>query len=604
MNAYRPIPAPPRPAPRRAAPHRTPFKSTAALVLGVLVLLVTPYSLILPKVAVRGAVLDEGGRPVAGARIRSETSGAMTAGDGTFAMERVGLLGAVRVEADGYESASARVWPAREVRVGLTPRTFSLTVRDAETGDVVPEAQVKADPAHARRFEPGRFEIGPARSDTAVAIRAPGYAESIVAYAGEARADARLQRRYAGTLADAASGKPIANGFVSFEGGWGMSGPDGAFDLPSRPAGPVRVLAPGYRRAEVDFNADPTLAIRLQPFAVKALYLSFYGVGHQGLRGNALELAEKTEVNALVIDVKGDRGWIAYQSDVPLAEQIGANDEHTIPNVDELLATLKQRGIYTIARIVAFKDDKLARNGARAGVDVAIKDAGTGQPWIDGEGLGWVDPFRPEVWEYNIALAREAARKGFDEIQFDYIRFPTDPSRETTMGAARYSKPISEASRIEAVTTFLRQAREEVRRAGAFLGVDVFGYVTLDADDIGIGQQLEAVAEVVDYVCPMVYPSAYSAGLVGKIGYPQVVSRPYDVVYESMKRARERAAGRGAVMRPWLQYFDDYPWETKKAYNAAEIAAQRKGAADAGSIGWMMWDPSNRYSRGGFAPKS
>ena len=109
---------------------------------------------------------------------------------------------------------------------------------------------------------------------------------------------------------------------------------------------------------------------------------------------------------------------------------------------------------------------------------------------------------------------------------------------------------------------------------------------------------------MVDYLCPMVYPSAYSAGLPGIMGYPHVVSRPYEVVFESMKRARERVEGRRAVLRPWLQYFDDYPWETRKPYNAAEIGAQRKAAADAGSVGWMMWDPSNKYARGGFAPKN
>jgi hypothetical protein len=362
-------------------------------------------------------------------------------------------------------------------------------------------------------------------------------------------------------------------------------------------------MAPGYRRTDVELGRGLPLAIALEPFAVKGVYLTYYAVGDRGLRGNALDLAEKTDVNALVIDVKGDRGLLAYRSSVPLAEKIGANDAPTVPNIDELMASLKQRNIYTIARIVAFKDDKLAHNGPRAGLDVAIKDGRTGQPWTDGEDLAWVDPFRPEVWEYNIALAREAAEKGFDEVQFDYVRFPTDAARGGSVGAATYSRFETETNRVNAITTFLGQARGELRARGAFLGADVFGYVTWNEDDTGIGQQLEELAEVVDYVCPMVYPSTYTAGLPGLMNYPQVVARPYDVIFQSMKRAQVRIEGSGAVLRPWLQYFDDYPWATRRAYNAADIAAQRKGAADAGSAGWMMWDPANKYGRGGFEPK-
>jgi hypothetical protein len=602
VDPYQPTPAGSKFRHRRAIV----FWLSAPLVLGALVLSVAPYSLLLPRVPVSGTVVDEASnQSLPGARITS-TSSAVTSGpDGRFAFERVSLADVLTVEAEGYLPTRLLAWPPTDLRVALTPRTFSVTVRDAETGDPVAGAAVAADEALAQPVAPGRFRVGPARGDTVVAVKATGYVESFVPWRGESDIEAKLQRRLVGRVTDAATGNGIPNAFLSFEGGTALADRDGSFELNGRPSGVMRVLAPGYRRADVDLNNDRSLlAVNLEPFAVKGLYLTFYGVGDRGLRGNALELAEKTEVNALVIDIKGDRGWLAYKSAVPLADKIGANEEHTIPNVDELLASLKQRGIYTIARIVAFKDDKLARNGAAAGVDVAIKDERTGGPWIDGEDLGWVDPFRPEVWDYNIALAREAAEKGFDEIQFDYIRFPTDPSRRTTIGAAQYSKPLNEANRVEALTTFLRKARQEIRQAGAFLGIDIFGYVTINNDDIGIGQQLEALAEVVDYLCPMVYPSTYSAGLPGIVGYPQVVSRPYEVIYESMKRARDRTEGRGAVLRPWLQYFDDYPWETRKAYNAAEITAQKKAAADAGSVGWMMWDPANKYARGGFDPKS
>jgi hypothetical protein len=609
VEAYDPGPGAVATARRPPSRRRGALGLPSAAILGLLALTVfgvppTGSAAGVLRLAASGTVLDDvAERPISGVRVVSEAGAATSGPDGAFTLDRVGLLEALRFEADGYLPARVSAFPPRELRVALTPRTFGLTVRDADTGRPVQAAAIVTDPARAQPLDTGVFRIGPATSSTSVTLKAPGYGDATVAYAGQADVDVRLQPRVAGTVVDARTGQPVPRAFVAFDGSSTVAGRDGTFELPSRPSGPVRVLAPGYRRADATIGADRTLAVQLEPQTVKALYLTIYGIGDRGLRGHVLELAEKTEVNALVVDVKGDRGWMAYHSDVPLADKIGANDEHTISDVGELLRSLKQRGIYTIARIVVMKDDKLARNGAAAGLDVAIKDARTGRPWIDGEDLGWVDPFRSEVWDYNIALAREAAEKGFDEVQFDYIRFPTDAGRGTTVGAATYSKELTEENRVAAITEFLRRARDEVRTAGAFLGVDVFGYVTLNSGDIGIGQHLESLADAVDYIHPMVYPSAYSAGLPGSIGYPQVVARPYDVIYESMKRARERTEGRGAVMRPWLQYFDDYPWETRKAYNAPEINAQRKAAADAGSVGWMMWDPSNKYARGGLDPK-
>jgi hypothetical protein len=362
-------------------------------------------------------------------------------------------------------------------------------------------------------------------------------------------------------------------------------------------------MAPGYRRLEVDTNAAGSLDLRVEPFAVRGLYLTFYGVGSDDLRANALRLLRTSEANAIVVDIKGDRGYLAYQSRVPLAGRIGANANPTLPDVDRFLADLHSNGHYAIARIVVFKDDLLARNGATAGLDVAIKDRRTGETWVDGEGLGWVDPFRREVWEYNVAIAQEAAERGFDEIQFDYIRFPTDPSSATSVNNAVYSREPTEANRPDAIVEFLKMSHETLLALGAFLSVDTFGYACWRDDDMVIGQNLAMMAPHVDYISPMVYPSTYNAGLPGKLNYPGVVARPYDVVFESMEQARTRTAGHGAVLRPWLQYFDDYPWATGRPYNAAEIQAQKKAAADAGSVGWMMWDPFNRYARGGFNPR-
>ena len=220
---------------------------------------------------------------------------------------------------------------------------------------------------------------------------------------------------------------------------------------------------------------------RQQP--VKAAYLSYYGVGDRTIRSRVLEMLDHTELNAVVIDVKGDRGFIPYESEVPLAREAGAMGPVRVLEFDDVLARLKAKGIYTIARIVVFKDNVLARHRRHW----AITDTRTDALWLDAERLAWIDPFEEEAWAYAIAVGAEAARKGFDEIQFDYLRFPTDGK----LSAARYSKPNTQDNRLRAITAFLTHARASLSPIGAFLAVDLFGYIAFNRDDTGVGQRLE-----------------------------------------------------------------------------------------------------------------
>jgi hypothetical protein len=190
----------------------------------------------------------------------------------------------------------------------------------------------------------------------------------------------------------------------------------------------------------------------LKLFAPKAVYLSFYGIGDHTLRESALHLIDTTELNALVIDVKGDRGRIPYKSTVPLSAQIGAQDIITIKDIQSLLKSLREKGTYAIARIVVFKDGPLAS----ARPDLAVKRA-DGTVWRDREGLAWTDPFKREAWDYNLAIAEEVARYGFDEIQFDYTRFPD------AQGLV-FSAPNTEENRVKTIAEFLRTARKRLTR--------------------------------------------------------------------------------------------------------------------------------------------
>jgi hypothetical protein len=593
--------------PRGAIVTRQPSSLwIGAVILAILGATLAPLGLLLPKVPVRGLVRDaQTAEPISGARVQLGQLTLTTDTDGVFDVERASLADSLRVDADGYESLRTRVWPRTGAHLNLVPRRFTLHVRDAETGEPIPAPEVGAAGTRASIVAPGRVEVEPARVGTTLALAADGFRDAAVKYRGGGEAVANLQPRIRGVVVDQTTGQPIGGAHVTGDGLAATTQSDGMFELERRPAGPLRVLAPGYRRAEVDASQGRELGVQVEPFQVRALYLTYYGVGDRNLRENVLSLTQKTDVNAVVIDVKGDRGKLTYRSAVPLAEAVGANDAPTVTNAAELLASLKQRGLYTIARIAVFKDDTLARNGPRAGVDVAIKERLSDRPWTDGENLGWVDPLRPEVWAYNIDLAREAALLGFDEIQFDYARFPVEAVGGAATGSqARYSRLwITEADRVEAIGTFLRRASDEVRQAGAFVGADVVGSVAWTDGDNGVGHELTMLAQTVDYLCPTVYPSSFQRGLPGLLNFPQVVQQPYAAVFESVRRTRARTAETGAIVRPWLQYFDDYAWQTGRAFRTADIDAQRQGAMAAGATGWMMWDPSNKYARGGLGAR-
>ena len=362
----------------------------------------------------------------------------------------------------------------------------------------------------------------------------------------------------------------------------------GDFRIEGR-GGQIGARAAGYRRAATSVEAPAqSMRIALQRFSPKALYLSGFGAASSRLREQALELIERTELNALVIDVKTDYGTTSYASAVPLAEDIGAQQHAPIGDMRSLIGSLHTRGVYAIARIVTFKDEPLAS----AHPELAVKTL-SGRLYIDREHLSWTDPFSPAVWEYNIAIAEEAAEIGFDEIQFDYVRFPDAPGLV-------FAKPNTRRNRVEAVGEFLRRARERLARFNVFIAADVFGYVCWNEGDTGVGQDLERIHESVDYVSPMLYPSTFQLGIPD---YRDPVAHPYEIVRLSLERARQRTSLPPQRFRPWLQAFRDYAFD-RRAFDGEEIRAQIKAAEDFGSDGWMLWNSRNVYSAEGLTPSA
>jgi hypothetical protein len=322
---------------------------------------------------------------------------------------------------------------------------------------------------------------------------------------------------------------------------------------------------------------------------IKGLYITYYGMGSETHRTRAQELLENTELNAIVMDVKGDFGVLPYSSTVQTALDIGAGNVPMIKDWPAWMDWFKARNLYTIARIVVFKDDMLSA----AKPDWAVLDSSTGGVWHDGEGLGWVDPSREEVWDYNIALAVEAAQLGFDEIQFDYVRFPTDGK----ISRATFAVENTEDNRIAAISGFLARAQEALSPYPVKLAADVFGYTTWREDDMGIGQKIEKLAPYLDVLSPMLYPSTFAHGLPGLPEYNNAIAFPYDIVNKSTLKAVERlkAVNPKLEVRPWIQDFPDYAFDGR-TYTTAEIRLQMEGARQAGGRGWLLWDPRVKYT--------
>ena len=394
---------------------------------------------------------------------------------------------------------------------------------------------------------------------------------------------------YQGKVTDAETGLPIESAVVTDGVSVVRTDGHGNFLLEGK-VETLKLKAAGYQRREIAVAdlSDTETDIALTPFSVKALYLTVYGATSTKLRNAALETIENNKLNALVIDVKGDRGFIPFKVDLPLAEAIGAQNTILIKDIKALLTKLKEKDLYLIARIVVFKDDMLAR----AKPELAVRNRGGGI-YTDRENLRWVDPFSREVWDYNIAIAKIVAELGFDEVQFDYVRFP-----DTRRGV--FSEPATEDNRTRAITAFLETAYSELIPYNVLVAADIFGYVLWNTNDTDIGQKILPITHAVDVVSPMLYPSGYHLGIPK---YRNPVQHPYQIVYLSLKRGQERANVSPLHFRPWLQAFRDYAFRGGN-FKEDRMRVQIKAAEDFGASGWMFWNPRNVYPKGVFNPLS
>jgi len=323
------------------------------------------------------------------------------------------------------------------------------------------------------------------------------------------------------------------------------------------------------------------------PAVVRGVYLNRWVFARQKFF-DLVRLADTTEVNAFVIDVKDATGELTYPSAVPTAIEIGANRAPSVRDPRERLAALRERGIHAIARIVVARDPLLARGKH----DWAIHDS-RGGLWIDGLGEPWVDAFHDSVWIYSAQLAQEAVLMGFDEVQFDYIRFPDEPPAR--LNRTIYPSRSDGESKRAAIRRNVRLLRDRVAALGVPFTLDIFGLTTGATGDLGIGQVWEDLAGTADVVLPMVYPSHYRRGSYN-IDHPN--ARPYETVRAALREAIARSAAmpRSAKIRPYLQSFSIF----RVRYGPDDVRAQIRATEELGLTDWVLWNSSGNYPAAAF----
>lgn len=343
----------------------------------------------------------------------------------------------------------------------------------------------------------------------------------------------------------------------------------------------LQVVSPAKPTGNVSIDVNKSKREELLKTEFRAIYVTSWtaGVSHFN---TLVEMMKHSHLNAMVIDVKDSTGKVGYDSKVPLVGQTGAYEKR-IRDLDGILKQCRDNKIYTIARIAVFQDPNLAKT--RPGLAVS---SGGKSVWKDRKGLAWVDPASKEVWDYNIAIAKEVAAKGFDEVQFDYVRFPTD-GKLKSMTYPVYKKDVP---KYEIIRRFFEYVDEQLKSVNVLTSADVFGLTTMVDDDMRIGQRMEDVAQYVDFICPMVYPSHYPTG---HLGLKKPAEHPYRVVYDACLRGMKRLEGKRAKLRPWLQDF-----KIGAVYDKKMVLEQIQAARDAGTSGFSIWNARNVYTESAY----
>lgn len=555
--------------------------------------------------AVTGQVVGVGLVPLPAAALSYRGEPVPLDGEGRFVLRGVHAGDTVTATHPGYAEGLATADGYPTLYLVLEPLEVRVWVRDSLTGAPLPDASICTGEVCVLTGPEGGALYAGAPPGSIFTVEREGYAAAQLAFSGEPELSTELTPTLLhGYVRDAETGATITRTIVLVGDQIVPVDEMGMFHaMDLSPAGGISVKAPGYERVEITIGPDthvaevdglglclsqqtrPCVEVRLKPFAVRGIYLSYNLLMWDTQRlVDMVDMVDRSPIlNAIVVDIKGDVGWLAFVSDHPYLVEVGAMSEARMP-LPELLQLCKERGIYTIARMVVFKDTPLVE----ARPELAARHP-NGEIFYDREGMAWPDPMREEVWEYNIAVTLEAIELGFDEIQYDYLRFPSDSTSLEVVRALVYKEESTIETRTNAIKGFVQAAKAAVDRTHAFLSLDVFGYaLVIQPDhDMRVGQRIIDLAPHADYLCPMIYPSTFESGNLGLV---DPSAEPYKVIEMTMAMAKERT---DTIVRPWLQHY----W-----YERPQFAAQRDAAEAASDKGWCFWNARGTYDEGFFVP--
>jgi hypothetical protein len=334
----------------------------------------------------------------------------------------------------------------------------------------------------------------------------------------------------------------------------------------------------------------PTPSYVVTPSVVKGIYFTSWTTGTPSLRNKLVSLVDETELNSVVIDIKDYSGKIVFPIKSSVLARYGSG-EVRVKDMRDFLESLHQKNIYVIGRVAVFQDEYFVKYRP----DLAVENKAGTEVWKDRKGISWIDPSSREYWDYILLIAKEARSVGFDEINFDYIRFPSDGDMKDI------SYPWSSTTpKTLVLKSFFQYLHTNLVDSGLKISADLFGMVTTSTNDLGIGQLLENALPYFDFISPMVYPSHYPPTFQG---FKEPEAHPYDVVHYAMNegviRAENLASTTGAVpeeyknkLRPWLQDFG-----LRVHYGPEEVRAQIQATNDVGLSSWLLWSASNKYTR-------
>lgn len=325
----------------------------------------------------------------------------------------------------------------------------------------------------------------------------------------------------------------------------------------------------------------------------RGIYLTKYSASNDRL-DKLIEMSKRTKINTFVIDVKDDNGHMLFPTKAAEKYSPEANKHATVKDIAALMKKLKENNIYAVARIVSFKDPTYTKQHP----DRAIIYKESGKPFTNSDGLIWASAYDKTLWEYNLEVSKEAAEVGFNEIQFDYVRFPA--SNGGRLDKSLDYRNTTGESKPQAIQDYLKYAREQLSPLNVYISADIYGLVGSVADDMSLGQYWEAVSNVVDYVSPMMYPSHYANGTYG-LSVPDAY--PYETVFHSAKdsAARNRNIETPAVIRPWIQDFTA-PWVSGHIkYLDKQVEDQIRALEENGIKEYLLWNAGNKYSEGAVA---